>query len=84
MGLAFFQFQGNREAPTPCKGGVYGTCSQDRRMFPSTQRGSRMQELDDVTLARARRGARAALAELISCHGQAVYALVGRMMVKHP
>jgi RNA polymerase sigma-70 factor (ECF subfamily) len=43
-----------------------------------------MQELDELTLARARRGDQAALAELIHLHGRDVYALVGRMMVRYP
>lgn len=43
-----------------------------------------MQELDELTLAAARRGDQAALAELIHLHGRDVYALVGRMMVRYP
>jgi len=44
----------------------------------------RQGELDELTLARARRGERAALAAVVEHHGRQVYALVGRMMAGRP
>lgn len=44
----------------------------------------RQAELDALTLARARRGERAALALVVEHHGRQVYALVGRMMAGRP
>lgn len=41
-------------------------------------------ELDDVTLARARRGDRAAQAALIDRYAPRVYALLGRLLVNRP
>jgi RNA polymerase sigma-70 factor (ECF subfamily) len=41
-------------------------------------------ELDELTLARARRGDRAALAALVDRYGRQVYALVGRIMLARP
>ncbi|MCC6748190.1 MAG: sigma-70 family RNA polymerase sigma factor [Deltaproteobacteria bacterium] len=45
------------------------------------QRG---RELDQITLARARRGDRSAQADLVTHYGPQIYALVGRLMVSQP
>jgi RNA polymerase sigma-70 factor (ECF subfamily) len=42
------------------------------------------EELDELTLSRARRGDRRALARLIDCYGERVHALVWRMMTGQP
>jgi RNA polymerase sigma-70 factor (ECF subfamily) len=44
----------------------------------------RASELDDVTLARARRGEPAALTALVDCYSARIYALAGRMMAARP
>lgn len=43
-----------------------------------------MNELDQITLTRARRGDPAALTALVECYGARVHALVARMMVGRP
>jgi RNA polymerase sigma-70 factor (ECF subfamily) len=43
-----------------------------------------MNELDQISLARAQRGDPAALTALVECYGKRVHALVARMMVGRP
>lgn len=47
-------------------------------------RRAKVEESDDITLARARRGDRRAQAALLRVHQAAVHRLIARMMVAHP
>lgn len=66
--------------PPMTRAARYETTERNRSPRPVCKREWMAAELDEVTLARARRGEAAALSALVRHYQRAVYALVGRLM----